>query len=36
MRREIAFKLMDMLYRATRGEEVSNSEIDQLVEEMTP
>ena len=36
VRREIALKLMDMLYRATKGEEVSDSEIDSIAEEMTP
>jgi len=36
MRREIAFKLMDMLLRAVRGEEISDDEIDCIVEEMTP
>ena len=36
MRREIALKLMDMLFRAAKGEMVSDDEIDRIVEEMTP
>ena len=36
MRREVALRLVDILIRVMRGEEVSDYEINRLVEKMTP